>query len=143
MVKKAQELIGVVLDTNILLSALLFKGKLSRIVDLWKEGVIKPFFSRETFEEFRTALGYPKFSLKPDEIKAILEETLPYFEVVEIKETICGVCKDPDDDKFVSCALAASAEYIVSGDKDLCSIKKYRSVKIISGMKFLKSCLNR
>jgi putative PIN family toxin of toxin-antitoxin system len=138
VVKKAQELIRVVLDTNILLSALLFKGRLSRIVDLWKEGAIKPFFSRETFEEFRTALGYPKFSLKAHEVKAILEETLPYFEVVGSKEKISGVCKDPDDDKFISCALAASAEYIVSGDKDLCSLKKYHSVKIISGMKFLK-----
>lgn len=138
MVKEAEELKKVVLDTNILLSALLFKGRLSRIVDLWKEGAIKPFFSRETFEEFRTALGYPKFSLKAYEVKAILEETLPYFEVVGKTEKISGVCKDPDDDKFISCALAASAEYIVSGDKDLCSIRKYRSVKIISAMKFLR-----
>lgn len=138
MVKEAEALKKVVLDTNILLSALLFKGRLSRIVDLWKEGAIKPFFSRETFEEFRTALGYPKFSLEAYEIRAIIEETLPYFEVVGRTEKITGVCKDPDDDKFISCAIAASAECIVSGDKDLCSLRKYRNVKIISGMKFLK-----
>jgi predicted nucleic acid-binding protein len=48
------------------------------------------------------------------------------------------VCRDPDDDKFIACALAASADFIVSGDKDLCDIAKYRSVKIVRASDLLK-----
>lgn len=133
------EEIKVVLDTNVLLSALLFKGTVSRIVSLWKEGRIKPVFTRETFEEFQKALAYPKFSLLDEEIKTILlEEVLPFFEVVEIKKVVKGVCRDPDDDKFLSCAISASAVYLVSGDKSLVRLGHYKSVKILDVSSFLR-----
>ena len=67
------------------------------------------------------------------EIKAIVEEeVLIYSEVIEIRDKIKGVCRDADDDKFIACALSASADFIVSGDKDLLDIGRYKSVKIIS-----------
>ena len=129
----------VVLDTNILISSLLFKGTLSRIVDLWKDGKILPVISRETFHEFKTVLEYPKFKLTKGETKAIIEEEiLPFFEIVEITNTVSGICKDPDDDKFIACALSASADFIVSGDKALCDVVTHKSIKIISASHLLK-----
>ena len=137
--KKKKKIKKVVLDTNILVSALLFKGELSRIVDLWKKGKVIPVIYRETFDEFRDVLGYPKFSLSEKEIKTIIEEeVLPFFEIVEITDKVNGVCRDPDDDKFLSCAVSASADFIVSGDKDLCNLSKYKSVRIINASDFLK-----
>lgn len=137
--KKKKKIKRVVLDTNILVSALLFKGELSRIVDLWKKGKVIPVIYRETFDEFRDVLGYPKFSLSENEIKTIIEEeVLPFFEIVEITDKVKGVCRDPDDDKFLSCAVSASADFIVSGDKDLCNLSKYKSVRIINASDFLK-----
>ena len=128
----------VVLDTNVLVSALLFTGKLSKIVDLWRQGKVIPLISRETFEELRAVLGYPKFSLAPDEIQSIIEnEILPFFEVVEIKGKVRGVCRDPGDDKFIACAVSASADFLVSGDKDLTDLKRYKTVKIIRVSEFL------
>jgi len=56
---------------------------------------------------------------------------LPFFEIVETTVEVSGVCKDPDDDKFIACALAGSSDFIVSGDKDLCDIAKCKSVKIV------------
>lgn len=139
MGKRKKEAIKVVLDTNILVSALLFKGELSKIVDLWKKGRIIPFFSRETFDEFMRVLEYPKFSLTNTEIKTILEkEVLPYFEVVDVADEFKGVCRDPDDNKFLSCAVSASANLIVSGDKDLCDLRTYRSVRIVSAIEFIR-----
>jgi len=139
MGKRKKEAIKVVLDTNILVSALLFKGELSKIVDLWKKGRIVPFFSRETFDEFMRVLEYPKFSLTNTEIKTILEkELLPYFEVVDVAGEVKGVCRDPDDNKFLSCAVSASANLIVSGDKDLCDLRTYKFVKIIGALEFIK-----
>jgi len=137
--KKEKTVRKVVLDTNVLISSILFKGELAGIVDLWKGGKIVPVVSRETFDEFRKVLEYPKFRLAKGEIKTIMEEeVLPFFEIVEISAEVSGVCKDPDDDKFISCALAASADFIVSGDKDLCDITKYKSVKIVRASDLLK-----
>ena len=132
MGKKSKKIIGVVLDTNVLISALLFKGELSRIVGLWREGKIIPIISRETFDELRTVLEYPKFSLSRAEIKSLIEnEILPFFEVVNVSKHVKEVCRDPGDDKFISCAISANADCIVTGDKDLFDLKEYQSIRII------------
>ena len=129
----------VVLDTNVLVSALLFTGELSKIVDLWRQGKVIPLISRETFEELRAVLEYPKFSLAPDEIQSIIEnEILPFFEVVEIKGKVRGVCRDPGDDKFLACALSGSAHFILSGDRDLIDLKSYKTIRIIKASQFLR-----
>jgi len=139
-VGKKEKAIGkVVLDTNILVSALLFKGELAAIVDLWKKGKIIPVLSKETFAEFKAVLEYPKFSLTVQEIKVIVEEEmLPYFEVIEVADNIRGICRDADDDKFIACAVSASADFIVTGDRDLLDMVKYKSIRIVSASVFLK-----
>jgi putative PIN family toxin of toxin-antitoxin system len=137
--KKPKKIIRGVLDTNVLISGLLFEGKLSRIVGLWQKGKIVPIISKETFEELRTVLEYPKFSLSHVEIKSLIEhDILPYFEVVNISKHVKGACRDPGDDKFISCAISANADGIVTGDKDLSDMKKYRSVRIIHASDFIK-----
>ena len=139
MGEKEKAIKKVVLDTNILVSALLFKGELAAIVDLWKKGKIMPVLSKETFAEFKTVLEYPKFSLTVQEIKVIVEEEmLPYFEIIEVADNIRDRCRDADDDKFIACAVAASADFIVSGDRDLLDMGKCKSVRIVSASAFLK-----
>lgn len=136
---KKKKVTKVVLDTNVLVSALLFRGNLSRIVDLWENGEITPVISKETFGELENVLAYPKFSLTAKEIKAIIKENiLPFFEVIDITADVSGICRDPDDDKFLSCAVSSGAEIIVSGDEDLCDLKKYKSIKIMNASDFLK-----
>lgn len=138
MVKK-KKIKKIVLDTNVLVSALLFRGRLSKLSNLWEAGRIIPVISRETFEEFKKVLSYPKFSLTENEIKIIIKKNiLPFFEVVDIAVDVKGVCRDPDDNKFISCAISANADFIISGDKDLYDLKKYRTVKIINARDFLK-----
>ena len=132
-------MIRVILDTNGLVSALLFSGKLGRIVEGWKSGIFVPVFSREIFDEFRKVLAYPKFSLTVQEIAALIEDdVLPFCEVVEIGEEILSVCRDPADDPFLSCAVAASADYIISGDKDLLTLGNFRSIPIVTVAAFLQ-----
>jgi len=139
MGKKQEKVKRVVLDTNVLVSALLFKGAVSRFVELWRKEKMIPVISKETFEELTTVLQYPKFSLSKDEIKFVIEhEILPYFEIIEVVKAVKGVCRDPGNDKFISCALSASADCIVSGDKDFCDLRQYKTVKIINTSDFLK-----
>ncbi len=139
MGKRPKEIMRVVLDTNILVSALLFKGELSRMVRLWQKGKIVPVISKETFDELMAVLEYPKFALSRPEIKSLIEhEILPFFEVVNVSKPVKGACRDPEDDKFISCAISASAECIVTGDKDLSDLKRYQSVRIIHASNFMK-----
>jgi predicted nucleic acid-binding protein len=63
---------------------------------------------------------------------------LPFCEVVETAEDIRGVCRDPWDDKFISCAAAAAADCIVTGDKDLLDIGCFRDIPVLSVADFLK-----
>jgi uncharacterized protein len=125
--------VKVVLDTNVLVSALLFRGRLAPLVKLWQEGAIVPAISRETFDEFRAVLGYPRFALTETEIQAIIEdEILPFFDVVEITEKVAGVCRDPYDDKFLAVAVNAGAVFLVTGDQDLLVLERFRDVEIIT-----------
>jgi uncharacterized protein len=128
----------VILDTNVLVSALLFKGTLSKMVDLWKAGRIKPVFSQATFQEFKKVLTYPKFALTPKEILILMEEeVLPYFEVVKVIKEVKGICRDPEDNKFLSCALASEVAFIVTGDEDLLILDQFQTVKIIKPIEFI------
>lgn len=86
-----------------------------------------------------TVLHYPKFSLSKDETRSVIEhEILPYFEVIEIVKSVKGVRTDPGDDKFISCALSASVDWIVSGDKDFCDLGRHKTVRIICASDFLR-----
>jgi uncharacterized protein len=136
---KKENTVKVVLDTNILVSALLFKGELTRFVDLWKDGRITPLFSKETFDEFRTVLTYPKFKLTKAEIMTIIEsDVLPFFEIIEATDVVSGICKDLDDDKFIACAVSGGAGFLVTGDQHLCDVRVHKTVKIIKAADFLR-----
>ena len=139
MGKKEKQVKRVVLDTNVLISALLFRGGLSKIIGLWQKGKIIPVISKETFSELVTVLEYPKFSLTQEETDSIIKyEILPYFEIVEVVKNVKGICRDPEDDKFISCAISGSTDYIVSDDKDLFNLRQYKSIEIIKASDFLK-----
>ena len=113
----------VVVDTNVLVSGLLFDGKPGELVKLWEKGLIVPLCSREIVKEYLRVLAYPKFQLSKSEIDFLLtHEILPYFEVLTVKPGKAFVKKDPSDDKFIWCAIQGGAEVIVSGDEHLLNL---------------------
>jgi putative PIN family toxin of toxin-antitoxin system len=123
--------VRVVLDTNTLVSALLFTGISSELVSLWQDGIITLLLSRDILDEYLRVLSYPKFKLSEEEIKKLLqEEILPYAEVVKPKRRLRVVQRDPSDNKFLECAIAGKTRVIISGDKDLLSLGRYRRIRI-------------
>ena len=113
----------VVIDTNVLVSALLFGGLPGRLQLLWEQGRLMPLLSRPILDEYLRVLAYPKFSLSEEEIRFLLEQNiLPWFETVEADQGTSFVPGDPADDKFIWCAQAGHAECIVSGDAHLLSL---------------------
>ena len=133
---------SIVIDTNVVVSALLFGGTPNKLASLWKAGQIEPVFSKEILDEYLRVLAYPKFSLSEIEIGFLLNhELLPYFRVVDIlgvkQKTIIEA--DPDDDKFIICALADKCDFIISGDKHLLELGAYEEIEIITPSTFLNT----
>jgi len=126
-------MIRVVLDTNVLVSCLLFGGTPGALLDLWKTDRIRLLMCRAMVDECLRVLAYPKFSLSEDEIQYLLyEEVLPYAEMVAVRPGPVLIAEDPADDMFLRCAHAGRAQYILSGDRHLLDLKTYRRIKIIS-----------
>jgi putative PIN family toxin of toxin-antitoxin system len=115
----------VVLDTNVVVSALLFRqGETHQIRRRWQEQVVQPLVSAQTVMELVRVLAYPKFRLSAQDREDLLAEYLPYAQVVKPEDhrnQIQSVpsCRDPFDDMFLELAQAGGALDLVTGDKDL------------------------
>ena len=128
----------VVIDTNVLVSALLFGGDPSELITLWKERRIQPLGSKEIMEEYIRVLAYPKFHLTEEEIEYLFsQEVLPWFEVITVQSGRPFVIDDPSDDKFIWCALEGQAEAIISSDQHLLRLSSC-PVPIFSLSEFLR-----
>jgi putative PIN family toxin of toxin-antitoxin system len=113
----------VVLDTNVLLSALLFpSGRLVWLREAWMTGRFTPLIDRLCAEEVVRALTYPKFGLTQAEIETLLGDYLPYAETVATAGTQARElpeCRDPHDVKFLVLAESGGADVLVTGDRAL------------------------
>jgi putative PIN family toxin of toxin-antitoxin system len=111
----------VVLDTNVVISALVFKrGSLAWFRAHWRDPKITPLASRATVKELIRVLSYPKFQLDRQEIEALLTDYLPCIEVVDVAESAeSPECADPDDQMFVDLAIQGEADALVTGDAAL------------------------
>jgi uncharacterized protein len=112
----------VVLDTNVVLSALLFRGGPAAQVRIaWMAGRFVPLASAATAQELVRVLAYPKFKLSADEQHDLLADYLPWVQIVEIPDPPPATppCRDPLDLPFLRLAIAGKARTLVSGDKDL------------------------
>jgi putative PIN family toxin of toxin-antitoxin system len=130
--------VRVVLDTSALVSALLFTGVSSELVSLWQNGSITLLLSRDILDEYLRVLSYPKFELSEEVIKGLLqEEILPYAEIVKPTKRLQVVRRDPSDNKFLECAVSGKARVVISGDKDLLALSRYRQILIQTPAQFL------
>jgi putative PIN family toxin of toxin-antitoxin system len=130
--------VKVVVDTNVLVSALLFGGIPAQLIPLWQRGKIKPLASKEIIDEYLRVFTYPKFKLTEEDVNFLLyHEILPHFEVIDVESGPRIIKRDPEDDKFIRCALAGKAKFIISGDQHLLSLKSYQKIEILSPADFL------
>jgi putative PIN family toxin of toxin-antitoxin system len=127
----------VVIDTNIYISAIFWGGKPRKIVDLGREKKILVFTSIEIEDEISDKLK-SKFKLQENEINHILLDFSFFTMPVKITKHIKAVPDDPDDNKFIECAVKSNADYIVSGDEHLLKLKEYAGIKILKASEFLK-----
>lgn len=125
----------IVFDTNIWVSALGFDGLPERAIlraALFNELAISAYIEDEIVR-ILTA----KFIKNPLWLRARLDGMLKRALVVEVTGEIRGVCRDPKDDAILETAWRANADYLVTGDKDLLSLKEFRGTKIITVAAYL------
>ena len=127
----------VVIDTNIFVSSFL-GGNPRKIIDLWKKGRITLCLSKDILDEYFEVLQ--RIGLKnEEELKELLTLLSKGFNIIFTAKTpkIKAVKDDPDDDKFIECAVALKAEVIVSGDKAVKEIGEYMGIRILSPRQFV------
>lgn len=132
-------MIRAVLDTNVVISALLFSGPPSQLVSAWQSSRLRSVVSAPILDEYIRVLAYPKFDLTPAEVRSVIEEELlPFIESVKVIQATVPEVRDPDDAKFITCAATARVRWLVSGDDDLLSLHQIESVEIVSVTAFLQ-----
>ncbi len=131
----------VVLDTNVVISAALsVDSNPAKIFELLLLESIENYTSDEIIEEIRDVFDRPKIvkRLSLVERNFIINNFVKFSRKVNSCESINAVQDDPDDNKFVECAVTANAHYIVSGDIHLKSLKEFQGIKILSPIEFLR-----
>lgn len=116
----------VVLDTNILLSALVFqRGRLAWVRQAWQTGEIVPVVCRETAAELLRVLAYPKFKLAAEEREELIADFLPWAETAALPPDLPDLpgCRDPDEQVFLCLAYTAGVDFLVTGDSDLLALR--------------------
>ena len=122
-----------------MISALLFSGTAARLVPLWQSRRITVLISRAILTEYLRVFAYPKFQLSDQEIRPLIEEErLPFVETIRVRRRLAVVRRDPDDDKFLECAVAGRAQYLVTGDRDLRELGSFRGTTILTASEFLE-----
>jgi len=119
----------VVFDTNTVISALFFGGRMAWLVQHWQSIEVTPLISRETAGEILRVLAYPKFGLSQPNIDAFAARYLPFAERIEGTQQTMDhpTCRDPEDQKFVWLAIAGKADILVTGDRDLLDLREQAS----------------
>lgn len=128
----------VVIDTNIFVSGFGWDGKPEAILALLKDDYIKNYLTAEIFEELKRVISYKKLNFSESLQNKILEFVFFYSIFIESHESISAIKSDPDDNKFLECAVNADAEFVISGDPHLLTLKRYGPVEIVNADEFLE-----
>ena len=131
-------MIRVVLDTNILISAILFGGKPRQVLERVIRGEIRLCMSEAILEELKGVLRRSKFSYSIEAIQVILTELTSLSDFVNPSKTIRVVPEDPDDNRILECAVEAEANYIITGDLHLLRLSRYQDIEVLNAGAFLE-----
>ncbi len=130
----------IVIDTNVLISGVFFGGFPRKILSAVVGQKITACATTEIINEYEEIVQ-EMINRKQGHInKAILNPLIKAMEIIE-PVTHVGICRDPDDDKFLGCAKDSHALYIVSGDKDLLVIEQFGNIQIVTAKEFYEKYL--
>ena len=131
-------MLRVVADTNVLVSAAIAKGNEYPLLKEAKLGHIRLALSLQIIKELKGVLSRPKFGFSNEQVESVVKHIISVSEIIITTSEIDVVRADPDDNRIIEAAIDGNADYIVSGDKDLLRLQKFRNIKIIPAAAFLR-----
>lgn len=131
----------IVLDTNVFISGIFFGGPPSQILQSWRQSKTRIVLTEQILTEYQRigeelSAKYPSVN-----IKQIIELFTVFGEFVEARGISETICDDPDDNKFIECAIASQIKLIVSGDKHLLNISGYKNIEVLKPREFVDNYL--
>ncbi|MEA2081386.1 MAG: putative toxin-antitoxin system toxin component, PIN family [Elusimicrobiota bacterium] len=136
-------MLKVVIDTNQFVSAVISrKGASAQLLKAWQNCLYTLVTSKKIIKEIKRVFEYPhiakKYHLKKKDTTLLI--SLVEHEAAVLSDSLhLNVIKDdPDDNKFLACAVEANANYIVSGDKHLLNLRHYKNISVVTVRKFLE-----
>ena len=132
-----------IVDTNVFVSGIFFSGPPFKILDSWRHGRVSLVISPDILDEYqftgeKLASQFPGVDLEPWiellMLKASLVDASPFAQ---------SVCDDPDDDKFLACAIASKTKLISSGDKHLLDVSGYHGITVLKPRTFVDKYLEK
>ena len=132
----------VVLDTNVLLSAILFAGTPGRILEAWRTGKVELVLAPDIADEYVRVAERLEERYDDVEIQPIIALVIQNATLVSATRLPGPVCDDPDDDKFLACARASRTDIVVSGDKKLRATSGYEGIQVLTPREFIGQFLS-
>ena len=120
-----------VFDTNVFVAAFVTEGVCAKLLGRARRKQLDLVISPFILEEFKNVLS-KKFFASKEQTKATIGLILEAAQVVSPASKVSAVCRDPDDDQILSCALSAKADYLVTGDSDLLELKEFHGIRILT-----------
>lgn len=134
-----EKTIKVILDANVYVSFFLTRGEtIASVFALWKRGEFEVFVSTDIVAEAYRIFRYPKIQKRITSVdqKALTQMVEDLVERIYPQERT-HVLRDPDDEKYLEAASACQADYLVTGDRDLLSLKNFGTTRIVSPKEFV------
>jgi putative PIN family toxin of toxin-antitoxin system len=133
----------VVLDTNVFISRIFFSGPPHQILKAWRDGKINLVLSEKIFDEYFRVAEVLSERFTQIQLAPILELLMLEAEFTSAFDLPKPVCTDPDDDKFIECAIAGKAEAIISGDKHLLKVSGYHGIDVMTPREFVDKFIGK
>ena len=131
----------IVLDTNVLMSGIFFGGNPHRILQSWRAGRLQLVVSTEILAEYAEVAERLTAEFGLGEAETTIALMATGAEIVAAPQLPTQVCDDPDDDKFLACAVAARVPIVISGDKALRRASGYRDIAVLTPRQFVDAHL--
>ena len=128
----------VVLDTNVFVSGVFFGGPPHKILEAWRDGKVQPLLSPAILEEYQRVMRELAVQFPEIKVEALIDFMIVHSEFILPPSLPPVIQADPSDDKFLECAVAGNPTCIVTGDKHLLKLLKFRGISILRPREFVE-----
>lgn len=133
----------IVVDTNVFVSGVFFTGPPYSILDAWRRGIVRIVLSLDILDEYRRVGEELAEEFSDVDIYPMLDLLTVKSIIVDAPPLPQQVCRDPDDDKFLACAVAGKVKRVISGDKALLDTSGYAGVAVLRPRDFVERYLKK